>query len=483
MKKNFYITTTLPYVNADPHIGFALEIVQADVIARYHQFIKGDEVIFNTGTDEHGVKIYRKAIEAKQEPQDYVDSYAAKFNKLKKSLNLSYTNFTRTSNNDHKKAAQEFWMRCFRNGDIEKRFSKISYCSGCELEKMASELIDGQCPDHPNLKLDFIEEENYFFIFSKYKNPLLDLYKKNPHFVVPDFRFNEIKKFIEQGPADFSISRLKEKMPWGIPVPNDPNHVMYVWFDALINYISTLGWPEDKGKFEEFWPGVQVAGKDNLRQQSATWQAMLLSAGLPNSKQIFIHGFIITGNQKMSKSLGNVINPFTLVKKYGTDPVRYYLLRHINPFEDSNFTIEKFEELYTADLTNGLGNLVSRIAGLVEQSELNIDKLLINHKLDLLKSNDSLDKIIEEFRFDKFLSRIWRMVKEIDEDISKDTPWQLIKEHKDDVLLDCLKNYVTKILFIAYCLQPCLPSTSKKITKIFSAKKIKKGKPLFPRLQ
>ena len=312
MSRKFYITTTLPYVNADPHIGFALEIIQADAIARYHSQ-RGDEVVFNTGTDEHGVKIYRKAVEVGQNPQDYVDTYAAKFDKLKQTLNLSYTNFIRTSDKHHKKAAQEFWYRCLKNGDIEKRISKISYCSGCELEKTTSELIDGHCPIHPNLELDYIEEENYFFKFSKYAKPLLDFYKENPDFVVPDFRFNEIKKFIEDGLNDFSISRLKKKMPWGIPVPDDPNHVMYVWFDALINYISTLGWPEDKNNFKKFWPGMQVAGKDNLRQQSAMWQAMLMSAGLPNSKQILIHGFITSSKQKMSKSLGNVIDPFALV--------------------------------------------------------------------------------------------------------------------------------------------------------------------------
>ncbi|MDP3733319.1 MAG: methionine--tRNA ligase, partial [Candidatus Daviesbacteria bacterium] len=316
--KKFYITTTLPYVNAEPHLGFAMEIVQADIIARYHRLL-GEAVVFNTGTDEHGIKIYRAALEQKKDPQAYVDEYAAKFDALKQSLNLSYTNFLRTSSPNHKKAAQEFWKLCLANEDIYKKDYKIKYCVGCELEKTDSELEDAKCPIHPNLQIEIIEEENYFFRWSKYQKPLLELYEKNPRFVLPDFRLKEIKEFVSKGLQDFSISRLKDKLPWGVPIFNDPDHVSYVWFDALVCYISTLGWPEDQKKFNEFWPGVQVAGKDNLRQQSAMWQAMLLSAGLPNSKQIIIHGFITNAGQKMSKSLGNVIDPFELVKKYGTD--------------------------------------------------------------------------------------------------------------------------------------------------------------------
>src|SRR3989344_6378995 len=288
--KKFYITTSLPYVNAPPHIGFALEIVQADILAR-HRRLAGDEVVFNTGTDEHGLKVYRQALAEKKDPQAYADEYAKKFELLKDALNLSYTDFIRTTDPRHMRAAQEFWRRCEKSGDIEKKAYKIKYCVGCELEKTDSELTDGRCPVHPNLALETIEEENYFFKFSKYQKKLLDFYDGHPDFVVPDFRFNEIRKFVAGGVNDFSISRLKEKMPWGVPVPGDDSHVMYVWFDALVNYISTLGWPEDEKKFRDFWPGVQVAGKDNLRQQTAMWQAMLMSAGLPNSRQGFLHRF------------------------------------------------------------------------------------------------------------------------------------------------------------------------------------------------
>lgn len=475
MKKSFYITTTLPYVNAEPHIGFALEIVQADVIARYHQQILGDEVVFNTGTDEHGVKIYRKAVEAKKNPQKYVDQYAAKFDNLKKALGLSYTNFIRTTDKHHVKAAQEFWERCEANGDIYKDTVEIKYCAGCELEKTDSEIVDGHCPVHPNLELELIKEENYFFKFSSYKNKLLKFYKDNPDFVVPKLRFNEIIKFMQGEVRDFSISRLKEKMPWGIPVPGDKDHVMYVWFDALINYVSTLGWPKGKD-FKKFWPGMQVAGKDNLRQQSAMWQAMLMSAGLDNSTQILIHGFITSGGQKMSKSLGNVIDPFGYVKKYGTDAVRYYLLRYIHPFEDSDFTKERFEEAYTAGLSNGLGNVVSRVAGLIEQNNVKIKVAKV------AKTNKEFDRLVSNFEFNQALKYIWDRIAQVDQLISDKEPWGLAKAGKTKELTAVLQQATDQLIEAVGLLESFIPKTARTIQEIFNAKKIKKGKPLFPRL-
>jgi len=470
----FYITTTLPYVNAEPHIGFALEIVQADAIARYrHQ--KGDDVFFNFGTDEHGLKVYCKALEEKKDPQKYCDEYAAKFDDLKKALNLSYNNFIRTTDEHHMKAAQEFWKRCDDNGDIYKKNYKVKYCVGCELEKIESELIDGKCPEHPNQELEFIEEENYFFRYSKYQDKLLKLYKDNPEFVVPGFRLNEIKKFTENGLKDFSISRLKEKMPWGVPVPNDDKHVMYVWFDALVNYISAIGWPEDEKKFKEFWPGVQVAGKDNLRQQSSMWQAMLLSAGLPTSKQILIHGFINLAGQKISKSSGNVFSPFELVKKYGTDAVRYYLLSGVMPFEDSDFTIEKFDKKYNADLANGLGNLVARVSNLLEKNSIEVN-IKQGSDAKLIKNFDSK---ISEYKFNEALEVLWSKLRECDEIITKNKPWEL--DGKDEIK-KILEPVAQNILNVAVLLQPIMPTVAENIIKQFSEKNIKKGKPLFPRI-
>lgn len=476
----FYITTTLPYVNAEPHLGFAMEIVQADIVARYHSLL-GENVIFNTGTDEHGIKIYRATLEQGKDPQSYVDEYAAKFDALKETLNLSYTNFIRTSDPKHKKAAQEFWKRCLANGDIYKKNYKIKYCVGCELEKTDSELEDGKCPIHPNLELEIIEEENYFFKFSKYQNPLLEFYEKNPKFVIPDFRFKEIKKFVKVGLNDFSISRLKEKLPWGVPVPNDDKQVMYVWFDALINYISTLGWPEDEDNFRDFWGtkenlnAIQLAGKDNLRQQAAMWQAMLMSAGLPNSKQIIIHGFITSGGQKISKSLGNVVDPIELSKKYGTDAVRYYLAAKINPFEDSDFTIEKFEDSYNSDLANGLGNLVSRLAKLAENSGLKFPNKKINGNIYSKVQKD----VIEDFRFDLALNNIWTTyISPIDIHINQETPWT----RKGYQLQRVLGYEIDEIRSVAKKLKPFLPETAEKIEEQFKGPKIKSGKPLFPRI-
>ena len=473
----FYITTTLPYVNAKPHIGFALEIVQADAIARYHKLL-GDEVFFNFGTDEHGLKIYHKAQEAGKESQIYVDEYAAKFDELKKALNLSYNNFIRTTDPHHIKAAQEIWKRCNDNGYIEKGVYKAKYCVGCELEKQDSELVDGKCPIHPGQELQLIEEENYFFKFSKFQDKLLGLYKNNPDFVIPKNRLVEITNFVISGLQDFSISRLKEKMPWGVPVPGDDKQVMYVWFDALTNYISALGWPEDKEHFTKFWGtknkpnAIQVAGKDNLRQQSAMWQAMLMAADLPLTKQILIHGFLTIGGKKISKSSGESVDPVEYVDKYGTDALRYYLMAKINPFEDSDFTKESFEQAYQADLANGLGNLVARVARLAELNKVNAGKSGM-HEFDKF-----VVEAINQYRFDWAIDEIWKNISKLDDVINKEELWKNTST-KIPVLVDIIEE----IRQIAYDLKPFLPETAEKIENQFKGPKIKSSEPLFPRLR
>jgi len=477
-KKPFYLTTTLPYVNADPHVGFALELVLADVIVRYKK-LTGNDVFFNTGTDEHGIKIFRKAQEEAVPSQEYVDDYAVRFRELPEALNIVKTssgiisNFIRTTDPHHKLAAQAFWLRCKEAGDIYKKEYTIKYCIGCELEKTDSELTDGRCPIHPNLEIEYIEEENYFFRFSNYKDKLLELYKKNPNFVVPETRFHEIKKFVEGGLKDFSISRLKEKMPWGIEVPDDADHVMYVWFDALVNYISAIGWPSDAQKFEKYWPVVQIAGKDNLRQQSAMWQTMLMSAGLLPSKQIIIHGFITSGGQKMSKSLGNVINPIDVINEYGTDALRYFLCREINTFEDSDFTMERFREAYNANLANGIGNLTSRIMKMATMHGIELsdeEKGMTYYEAGLSYEN------LDNFDIQAEMDDIWAAIQWLDKSIQEKEPFKKIKINPEEAKQD-IKNLIYHhdqyhLLGIALRLEPFMPETAKKIQEAIKQNKM-----------
>ncbi len=497
MPDKFYITTTLPYVNADPHLGFALEMVQADAIARYHKEVLKQDVFFNTGTDEHGQKVYAKARSTGKDIQSYVDEYADKFRQLMPALGISSgIHFIRTTDKHHIAASREFWKRCFNKSDIYKKIYKVKYCVGCELEKTESDLNgDGQCLIHPHLRIELIDEENYFFRFSRYQQPLLEFYEKNPEFVVPDFRFNEIKQFVKSGLHDFSISRLKSKMPWGVPVPEDEDHVMYVWFDALINYVSTLGWPESDrsenrkiGKsdtaptsdssdlrFPDFWGthehpnAIQIAGKDNLRQQSAMWQAMLMSAGLPNSKQIIIHGFINSGGQKMSKSLGNVADPYQIIDKLKSkgltneqaiDALRYFLLREISTFEDGDYTWEKFVESYNAGLANGLGNLTSRILKMARANSILFSP--IHGEMPSASEAEGLKLFMDSYQFQKALDQIWQKIKACDEFIQKSEPFKVIKTDKEKAVKD-IQYLLSELHKIATDLIPFLPQTSEKI--------------------
>lgn len=463
-KNKFYITTTLPYVNSDPHIGFAMEIIQADAIARFKR-LQGFDVLFNTGTDEHGLKIYRKAQERGVTPQEYCDEYAAKFDALKGILNLTYTNFIRTTNNNHIKACHEFWKRCADNGDIYKKNYKVKYCVGCELEKTESELEDGKCPVHPNLNIELIEEENYFFKFSKYQDSLLKLYNDNPTFVRPSHRLTEIRKFTERGLQDFSISRLKEKMPWGVPVPGDDGHVMYVWFDALVNYLSTLGWPEEK--YTEWWPGVQIAGTDNLRQQSNMWQAMLMSAGVKPSSEIIIHGFITAEGKKMSKSLGNVVDPFTITDEFGTDALRYYLLREIPFGNDGDFNKKLFIERYNSGLANNLGNLVNRIYSLVSRNEIvdfTFDEYSEVYKEKTDKTWEKYVANMNEYNLHEAIFHIWKLIDFANKMMENEKPWALIKENKEKGKA-VLCNLLEVLRHISIMVSPIIPEAAIKIRR------------------
>ncbi|MFA6082683.1 MAG: methionine--tRNA ligase [Patescibacteria group bacterium] len=471
MKNKFYITTTLAYVNAAPHIGFAMESVQADVVARF-QRQRGLSVIFNTGVDEHGAKVCQKAQEAGMSMQGYCDDKIAIFSQMKTALNLDYDNFIRTTDVYHEAAVQAFWKKCAENGDIYKKNYKIKYCVGCELEKTESDLVEGRCSLHPNMEIETIEEENYFFRFSHYQEKLLELYHQHPQLVRPEKRMNEVRSFVEGGLQDFSISRVKSKMPWGVAIPGDEKQVMYVWFDALVNYISTLGWPNMDSDFADFWPGVQICGKDNLRQQAAMWQAMLFSAGLPNSKQIFINGFVNVGGQKMSKSLGNVVSPYDLVEKFGTEATRYLLLTLGDNFgEDMDFTWERIMEKYNADLANGLGNLVSRITKLSEQSGSFVPQEFF--------LNAEFVTLIDRMELSRALKYVWGLVGEANKVIDDNKPWELVKTDRDK-FEEVMNDLTARLAEIAEDLIPFMPETAK---SILTSLETKKTKILFERIK
>jgi len=478
-----YITTTLPYVNADPHIGFALEAVQADALARVWRE-QGDDVFFSMGTDEHGQKIAEAAQKAGQEVQAYVDHYAKEFQKLKEALNLTNDVFIRTTDPEHIRAVCEMWRRCAAKGDIYKKTYTGLYCVGCEAFKTEKECVDGKCPLHPNQELKEVSEENYFFRFSKYQGALL-AYLDRPGVLVPEWRRAEAIAFVNGGLEDFSISREASRLSWGIPVPDDDSQVMYVWFDALTNYISALGWPHvalaSRGTpdlFQKFWvegKTLQMAGKDQVRFQSLMWQAMLMSADIKNTDRIFYHGFITSGGQKMSKSLGNVINPLSVAQKYGTDALRYMLLRHMSPTEDSDLTEQLMCDYYNAHLTNGIGNLVARVMKLAEE---HLSEPVALSAAGVAPEHLSL---VGAFKFNEAMDSIFQMISRVDERINAEEPYKKIKiPDSADEARALMRAMVQDLGSIARELAWAMPSTSEKILAAIRANK--KPDNLFPRL-
>lgn len=486
--KKFYITTTLPYVNAEPHIGHALEFIRADVIARY-KTVLGYDVFFNTGTDEHGTKILEGSYKEGISVTEYVDKNAARFKELYPCLGIMESiNSIRTTEEKHIAAAQEMWKRCNAGGYIYKKEYEAKYCVGCELYKTDSELMNGFCEMHPNRAIEIIKEENYFFSFSKLEEKLQELYKNNPELVIPEARFNEIKAFIDRHLDDFSISRLKTKMPWGVPVPGDDDHVMYVWFDALTSYISTLGWPHDE-LYKKYWEQdtqevrevVQYCGKDNLRQQSAIWQAMLLAADLPPTTHIIINGFIISGGQKMSKSIGNVINPFNIlemfkgVTEYPEDVLRFVLLHEVPSFEDGDITIASIKVAYTSYLANGIGNLTSRIMKMAITSQTVCESLHVRPEM-----TNKVEGALNTFDIKKSLEYVMARVGALDKKIQVEEPFKVIKvdEQKGKKII---QELLDELYGIASELEVFLPRTSSKILECVRENKMPE-KPLFGRL-
>jgi len=477
-EKPLYLTTTLPYVNADPHIGFAYEILVGDVLSRTAR-TSGRAVFFNTGTDEHGQKIANKADEKGESRQAYVDHYASEFKKLGVGLDLSFDNFIRTTDEVHKQAAQAIWQKCMDAGDIYKKSYTGLYCVGCEAFKKESDLVDGKCPDH-NVVPESVTEENYFFKLSNYQS-YLEEYLGQEGVIEPEWRRQEALNFVKQGLEDFSISREKSRLDWGIPVPNDEEQVMYVWFDALTNYISTLGWPEMEGNFKKFWMEgevIQLAGKDQVRFQSIMWQAMLRSAGLKATDKVVYHGFINSGGQKMSKSLGNVISPYDLITRYGTDATRYLLLRHVHPFDDSDVTLEKLDEWYTANLVNGLGNLVARVMKMAE------DNLGGPVAVEAKPVEETFQAKIANYRIDEAIDLIFEHISKGDSYIQETQPFKMLKAEDESVRAEgkvIVERLIGHLYRISEHLVPLLPKTATLIQEAIKANK--KPENLFKRLE
>jgi len=463
MDKKFYVTTAIDYTNDVIHIGHSYQKIIADVLARYHRLM-GDKTFFLTGTDEHGGTSEQAAKKAGKIPKEFVDEISKKDKEQLDLLNISYDRFIRTTDPDHKKTVEEFYKKVEANGDIYKGEYKGFYCTGCESYKNPSEIVDGKCSLHPTRELEEINEENYFFKWSKYADFLKKHILDNPDFIKPESQRKNMLGFLEQGLEDIAISRPIEKVSWGIPVPGDPKQTIYVWFDAIINYVS--GAPD-------FWPAdVHILGKDNVRWHALLWPAMLKSAGYELPKTIYGHGFINLDGEKISKSRGNVIRPNELVEKFGVDAVRYYFIKYGPLIEDVDISLDKIKEVYNSDLANGLGNLISRIAKLCENSGFEFENKKIN-KLD-----DNVAKSLDEFRFDEALKIIWEKITTTDQYINTNEPWKL----KGEELKKILTYSVNSLATIAYCLLPFLPETAQKIEKQFKGPKIKSGAPLFPRI-
>jgi len=474
MKKKFYVTTSIPYVNAAPHIGHALEFVQADVIARYHRLLNQD-VHFLSGTDDNALKNVQAAEEKKIPIVEFVKENSGKFYQLKSGLNLSFDDFIGTSEKRHFEGAQAFWQAC-KKEDIYKKKYRGLYCVGCETFYTAKDLVGGKCPEHKT-KPEVVEEENYFFRLSKYQDWLENLIASDQLKIIPETRKNEVLSFIHRGLEDFSISRSKKRAHgWGIPVPGNPEQIIYVWFDALANYITALDWQNNKKLYQKYWPAdVHVIGKGIIRFHAVYWPVMLKSAGIDLPKQEFVHGYVTTEGQKISKSLGNVIDPFDLVKKYSIDPVRYYLLREIPAYSDGDFSERRFKEIYNADLANGLGNLVARVVAIA--SRVNYKLQITNYKFTDKKFLE-YHQALKQFKFNEALAFIWNKITQADKYVDTNKPW-ILQGKKLEQVLDHL---TVEIIKIAALLQPFLPETAEKIQKQFAGLKIKSGPPLFPRI-
>ena len=482
MTKKFYITTPLYYLNSEPHIGHAYTTLAADVLARYKK-TKNEPIYFLTGTDEHGANIEKAALNHNVTPQKWTDDMAAKFKELWQVLGIEYDDFIRTTEPRHEKVVQAIFEKLLAKGDIYKGSYRGKYCLSCEAYLDESELVDGKCPIHKK-EPQIIEEETYFFKLSAYQDRLLKYYEENPTFISPKHRAQEIINFVKGGLKDLSVSRTKVK--WGICVPSDTNHTIYVWFDALINYISAAGYLADENKFKELWPAnIHLLGKEILRFHAVIWPAVLMALDLPLSKQDFAHGWWTIEGEKMSKSLGNFIDPRDITAKYGVDAFRYFIFREVPFGQDGDFSMDAFKKRFNADLANDLGNLLSRTLNMAAKNVGEIPQNYTNENSALLKKAEETNKIYEEnmnaLAFDKALDAIWALAGYMNKYIDETKPWMLAKtdpEKTKEILLEL----VFALRYFASWLAPFMPASAKEISKRLQSGKIEKYGPLFPRI-
>lgn len=468
----FYITTPIYYVNDNPHIGSAYTTVAADVLARWHRQ-SGDATFFLTGTDEHGAKVAAKAAEAGKDPQEFVNGVAENYETAWRNLNISYDRFIRTSESEHIVAVQKALEQMYEQGDIYLGKYEGLYCKGCEQYKSERDLVKGRCAEHGTVP-EKMSEECYMFRLSKYGEELLAKIKNDELLIQPSERKNEVISFYEkEGLLDIAFSRKNVK--WGVPLPWDEAQTAYVWADAFLNYLTGLNWPNPVSNVSELWPpDLQLMSKDIIRVHATIWPAMLESLGLELPKELFVHGYFLTAGKKMSKSLGNIIRPEEITAKYGVDATRY-LLMSVTPFgNDGDVSWARFDEKYNADLANGLGNLVARVANLLEKNAIRLD--LSSETGDL---NDEFGELMEELKLEEALRYIWDNFRALDSELAEKKPW----EEKDlERLTFVLVTVAQRILSLAILIEPFMPDTSKKIVAQFSAREIKKGESLFPRI-
>ncbi|MBR3180628.1 methionine--tRNA ligase [Candidatus Saccharibacteria bacterium] len=478
MSKSLYLTTAIPYVNGTPHVGHALDYCIADVYYRYQTSL-GNQVRFQAGTDEHGNKIAEKAKSAGIPVEEYVTQNSNVFRDFIKKLDVEPTDFIRTTDPDHIRRCQEIWEKI--SPYIYSSTYEGWYCTGCEsfITDKEYEENHGICPDHKT-PYENLSEKNYYLKISAFRDKIKSKIESDELKILPEFRKKEILNLIDDAP-DVSISRPKKSLTWGIPVPNNEDQVMYVWLDALSNYITVLGFPEND--ISDFWPAdLQVIGKDVLRFHAIIWPTMLLALNLPLPKVILCHGHVLSNGQKMSKSVGNVVNPLDILEKYGSEPFRYFFLRHIDTFADSDFTWEKFDAAYSGELANDLGNLISRLSTLCAKNSVSLidSKTSLENLKQSALSDQNYKDLMNSFEFSKALDYIWSKIQNLNKKIDEEKPWALAKTNPKKAQ-ESLKNLAHNLVETSFLLAPFLPETAQKIQEIFSQETITPPAPLFPK--